>query len=204
MKNRNLQAIVNPSPTGETMKPFSQLPEALALTERINTKSAALAKIISDIDEIVGQIAAGHQNDNHDRRVQAALEYVATGDFTVPTAANGALQEKHSYLCQQVEALKLSITADRDDLHDFQRQASAKASLEVDAKHRSIAADALKAIRAFDAACAAEQALVSELGENGYDARFRHPIQWFHIGRLNDISSSAIWYYERSLALYLK
>jgi hypothetical protein len=107
-------------------------------------------------------------------------------------------------LQKQIQALDAALKTDRDVLRDTQRQASAQASEEVAATHRAIAADALNAIRLFDAACAAEQALVAQLGGIGYDANFRMQIGWLHIGRLQDVSSSAVWHYERSLAAYAK
>jgi hypothetical protein len=184
------------------MKPFSQLPEVQELHQTIAAKVNDLNKIKADIDLIGNQLAEGGTKDDHTSRVAAAREYAQTG-VALPAAA-AALHETHAHLRGLAESLEVSIKADRVALGTLQSEASVAASREVDAEHRAIAAQALEALRAFDMACAAEQALMARLAADGYDARFRQYCAWPTVGRLMDTSASAIWHFERDLSHYAK
>jgi hypothetical protein len=179
------------------MKPFSELPEVKALAATTAEKVAAVDKIKSDITNIETQLNVGETD--HASRVSNALDYARTGNLAA--TSTGQLHDRHALLRQQVEALTNSIKADREALAAMQGEASAAASRELDSEHKKIAAQALAALQAFDAACQAEQDLFGKLGASGFDPRFRQYVGWYHIGRLND-NGSALASQARDLKFY--
>lgn len=182
------------------MLPLTQQPRYAAIVATLAELNGAMVKVQGRITEIEMQTAKFDADKRGEQQVEAALRYAQTGVVTAPPNQPEHLQAEYQMLREQHEALTRTIAARNEDRYQLQNQLSQEASQAFKAKHDALCAKYAKKLRELDDLVGEEDALRKELRDLGYEATFTRSLHWPHLGRINDISSSAMYYRAREFA----
>lgn len=184
------------------MKPLAQQPKYQAAIARHDRLAQAEAKIARRLQEI--QILLRDRVRVSDGvHVDAALAFAESGVQVSTLTAVSCLQDEHSNLSRQREALQATLRASNDAIYSIAQELSQLASRESLAAQRRIVEKSLAALRALNAAHEEERSLIASLNEQGFDVRFPCCVAWPVVGSVAEGSSSSLWHRIRELERYL-
>lgn len=125
------------------MDHISKHPRYAKAVAEHNELAAALGKVQSRIAEVEAQLRAAEPYPDDDR-VAAALEFAKDGTLRMPSNVT-ALRDQHVTLRQQAEAVHKAIDASTGNLSQLASELSAEVCRSMDAKHKEVIGDRLKA-----------------------------------------------------------
>ncbi len=188
------------------MDHITKAPKRQQLAGELNELAIALGKLhveqatcqaqLRDADAIAGKT---------DLRVDAALEFSKTGDFTAVGSDLAELLDRELHIRLQIDAVQKAFQDRQSELEAVDAELSVQACKDVSTRHRAIAKDFMTALEAMDAAQQAEHDLFHEMYAAGYStSAISKTVAWPQVGRLSDTWGSAAYYKAKELAVYAK
>lgn len=181
------------------MTPLKEVPQYVEKIDRLNRISVAIAQIESRILELNQMAVAPAKKAALE---DAALQYAETGVVAHVAVSPGEIQREREALTSQLEVLKLSADAMRQQMHELQQQLSRQVCAAQAPAHRKLAQRMLKLLREIDDVQEDERQLLLSIHAAGYEPSFPQSVAWPLIGRASDNSGSALFYRVRELGHY--